>query len=240
MLITVFAGVFGLKGIISIFVSIHTYLLYGLFFIPGGMNREQLVLFVLACELPLAVSYMIWHTKNAHENDKDKAFDALARELNQVANKSEIVINAIADGVLAIDARGTIQLINPAAQTILGWTKQDAIGLDYHSVLKLVTQTAKELTPETDPIQQVIHSGQSLVNNDLSLATQAGKQVLLSLLISPIGNTLGSGVITVFRDITAEKAEERQQAEFISTASHEMRTPVAAMEGYIGLALNPA
>src|SRR5690606_7866046 len=56
---------------------------------------------------------------------------------------------------------------------------------------------------------------------------------------SPVGQP-GSGVIVVFRDITKEKAEEREQAEFISTASHEMRTPVASIEGYLGLALNPA
>ncbi len=43
----------------------------------------------------------------------------------------------------------------------------------------------------------------------------------------------------MFRDITNEKSEERQQAEFISTASHEMRTPVATIEGYLGLVLNP-
>ena len=39
--------------------------------------------------------------------------------------------------------------------------------------------------------------------------------------------------------MTKEKAEERQKAEFISTASHEMRTPVASIEGYLGLTLNP-
>ena len=44
----------------------------------------------------------------------------------------------------------------------------------------------------------------------------------------------------MFRDISKERAEEREQAEFISTASHEMRTPVASIEGYLGLALNPA
>lgn len=37
------------------------------------------------------------------------------------------------------------------------------------------------------------------------------------------------GVIVVFRDTTKERAEEREQAEFISTASHEMRTPVASI-----------
>ena len=44
--------------------------------------------------------------------------------------------------------------------------------------------------------------------------------------------------MAIFRDISEERAEENQRAEFISTASHEMRTPVAAIEGYLSLALN--
>ena len=62
---------------------------------------------------------------------------------------------------------------------------------------------------------------------------------MASITVNPVGQ-LGQGVIVVFRDITTEKSDERQRAEFISTASHEMRTPVASIEGYLGLALNPA
>jgi signal transduction histidine kinase len=46
------------------------------------------------------------------------------------------------------------------------------------------------------------------------------------------------GILGVLRDMTKERQEERQRTEFISTASHEMRTPVAAIEGYLQLALN--
>ncbi|MBB1503457.1 hypothetical protein HG471_001480 [Candidatus Saccharibacteria bacterium] len=45
--------------------------------------------------------------------------------------------------------------------------------------------------------------------------------------------------IVTFYDITSELEAESEQTEFISTASHEMRTPVASIEGYLGLALNP-
>jgi two-component sensor kinase, probably involved in phosphate sensing len=45
--------------------------------------------------------------------------------------------------------------------------------------------------------------------------------------------------IITLRDISRELEEEGEQTEFISTASHEMRTPVASIEGYLGLALNP-
>lgn len=239
MLLAVFSGLFGLLGLGPIFLATNAALIYNMIQ-PGGVSREQLILFLLACELPLFISYLIWQNRSHHETEKERAFNALAQELNQVANKSEIVINAIADGVLALNEQGTIQLINPAAQTIVGWSKQDAMGLDYHSLLKLSDNKGKELTPEIDPIQQVLHGHESILNNDLALTTQSGRQILLSLLVSPISNKRGAGVIVVFRDITKEKAEERQQAEFISTASHEMRTPVAAIEGYLGLALNPA
>jgi signal transduction histidine kinase len=49
---------------------------------------------------------------------------------------------------------------------------------------------------------------------------------------------LVTAAIAVFRDVSEERAEEKQRADFISTASHEMRTPVAAIEGYLALALN--
>jgi signal transduction histidine kinase len=44
--------------------------------------------------------------------------------------------------------------------------------------------------------------------------------------------------VAIFRDASNERAEEQQRADFISTASHEMRTPVAAIEGYLSLTLN--
>ncbi len=47
-----------------------------------------------------------------------------------------------------------------------------------------------------------------------------------------------SGAVGIFQDVSEERQEERQRAEFISTASHEMRTPVAAIEGYLALAMN--
>jgi signal transduction histidine kinase len=54
----------------------------------------------------------------------------------------------------------------------------------------------------------------------------------------PAQNKQVFAAVAVFRDVTKERAEESQRAEFISTASHEMRTPVAAIEGYLSLALN--
>ncbi|MGB3009130.1 MAG: histidine kinase dimerization/phospho-acceptor domain-containing protein, partial [Candidatus Saccharimonadales bacterium] len=234
MLLTIFAGLFGFLGLGLITLIDGAYATYLLLTSPQELN---IPIFILTSAMPLLISLMIWR-RQSHDPSSEQ-YKALARELSQVANKSEIVINSIADGVIAIDHHGTIQLINPAAQTIMGWGKQDAMELDYRSVFKLSDNKDKPLDDANDPIQQVLKTTKPIKRNDLSLSTSTGKKMIISLSVSPVGQE-GNGAIIVFRDITGDVAENRQKAEFISTASHEMRTPVASIEGYIGLALNPA
>lgn len=238
MLVSVFCGFFGWRIVAVVATVVFLYLIVSLVF-KLNIYPQDILLFLLAYELPLFMSWLIWHHRTQPDTQKDKAYNDLVRELSQVANKSEIVINAIADGVIAIDGQNVIQLINPAAQEITGWGKQDALKLDYRSVMKLFDSKGAPATETNDPIQKVLHANQSIVENNLTLETNSGKKILLSIHASPVGQ-IGAGAIIVFRDITKEKQEEREQAEFISTASHEMRTPVATIEGYLGLALNPA
>ena len=237
MIVGVFAGIFGMYGLVPLFITLAVYMVMQ--FSIGALSRESIVTILLAGELPLVISYLIWHTKTEGDASADRTYRDLATELSQVANKSEVVINAIADGVVAVNDKGVIQLINPAAQQIIGWGKQDALALDYKSVLKLLDNKGNEVTPANDPVADALTTNKQVTNNTLTLLTNSQKKLLVSINVSPVGQ-LGSGVIIVFRDITKEKSEEREQAEFISTASHEMRTPVASIEGYLGLALNPA
>lgn len=169
---------------------------------------------------------------------EDRSYNELASELSQVASKSEVVINAIGDGVLALDGQGVIQLINPAAQNLLGWTKHDALSLSYKSIFKMFNNKNEEVDTANDPVAHTLSTNKTSHTDNFSVGTHSGKSFLASISVTPV-KQLGSGVIIVFRDITAEKSDERQRAEFISTASHEMRTPVASIEGYLGLALNP-
>src|SRR6266498_1433204 len=238
MMLAVFSGLFGFWGLGLIFITTTAEILYHIFFGTIPYTREQIIIILLAGEMPLLVSYLIWHEKGSQDVTKSRTYDAMARELNQVANKSEAVINSIAEGVVVTDGEGKIQLINPAAQTLLGWGKEDALNLDHRSVIKLGDAKGNELPEESPPIRGTLITNQTFASNDYTLTTRSGKKILISLLVSPVGES-ANGVIIVFRDITTEKQEERAKAEFISTASHEMRTPVAAIEGYLGLALNP-
>lgn len=238
MLVAVFSGIFGIWGLIPILVAVGAFVAAE--YLKGQLGAELIVVVAFAGLLPLIASFILWHSKSggSESDGSDRAYKDLANELSQVATQSEVVINAIGDGVIAVDNKGTIELINPAAQRIIGWGKQDALALNYKSVLQLANQKGEPLDITVDPIQQVLNANQQVRNNDLAIITHSGKKIMASLVTSPIGE-VGSGVIIVFRDITKEKAEEREQAEFISTASHEMRTPVASIEGYLGLALNP-
>lgn len=237
MIATIFAGIFGTRTIITLFIGLNLYLVYAI--LQGDINEQRLLGVILAGELPILVSYILWHGKSSNEITKDRAYYDLANELDQVANKSEVVINAINDGVLAVNNEGLIELINPAAQRIIGLGNQDALNIDYKTVMQLLSSNGKEIDAGSDPIFGVLTTNQPAHRSDLQLQTNSGKKIIIDIVVSPIGH-LGSGAIVVFRDVTKEQAEGRAQAEFISTASHEMRTPVASIEGYLGLALNPA
>ena len=149
------------------------------------------------------------------------------------------ILDAVDDGVLAVDQKGNILAINPAAEQITGWSGSDAAGLVFNSVLKITNNDGAEMLDISNPVNRVLRTNENFTTRDLFIKTQSGKITPIFLAVNSIGGS-NSGVVVVFRDISKELSDNREQAEFISTASHEMRTPVASIEGYLGLALNPA
>ena len=149
------------------------------------------------------------------------------------------ILDAVDDGVLAVDQKGNILAINPAAEQITGWSGSDVAGLVFNSVLKITNNDGAEMLDISNPVNRVLRTNENFTTRDLFIKTQSGKITPIFLAVNSIGGS-NSGVVVVFRDISKELSDNREQAEFISTASHEMRTPVASIEGYLGLALNPA
>ena len=233
IIVAIFAGFFGaiILGIMGILVILQIIATS----IQQGINVQFIIGYLFFGFLPLIFSLILWIRRQKTDDNTS----SLENKLSAVESKSDVVINAIDDGVLAISKDGNIELINPSAQQIIGWDQGDALGLNWKSVLKLVTSDGKDVEDLENPISQSLSKNQPTHNDKLFLLTSSEKRILVSIVSSPVG-TDGEGIIVVFRDITKEKAEEREQAEFISTASHEMRTPVASIEGYLGLALNPA
>ncbi len=167
-----------------------------------------------------------------HKSSKENA--------NNQAALAEAALKAIDNGVIMTDKNGTIEFINPAAITMTDCgSAEKAIGLDYGLILKLESKEGRELSEKENPLIQAMQTGQTLNSFQGSLIVgMSDKRIPISVSVLPIEGIQQDRVIT-FRDITKELEEEGEQTEFISTASHEMRTPVASIEGYLSLAINP-
>jgi PAS domain S-box-containing protein len=175
----------------------------------------------------------MWGKKAANEG-------SLAGSLHDEKLKSSIILNAIEDGVVLVDNEGVIRVFNPSATTITGWTAEEAEGLDWRLVFKFVDAKGQALADNDTIIAKALKSPQPVRDNSANLLSKSGKTVALSFSASPLIDTAKeqTGVVGVFRDVSVERQDESRRADFISTASHEMRTPVAAIEGYLSLALN--
>lgn len=188
----------------------------------------------------LLVAVAAWgfgRSRGKHKNSSQTS--QLATKLKGEQLKSDIILSAIDDGVVLVDDQQIIGLLNPAGASILGWDRKEAEGLDWRSVFKFVDSKG-EVTKEDGPIKEVFDKGESVHRNNAQLTSKSGKALTLSITVSPLlreGERI-SAAVGIFRDVSEERKQEAQRAEFISTASHEMRTPVAAIEGYLALALN--
>lgn len=153
---------------------------------------------------------------------------------------AELALATINDGVIILNHTGLIEYANQAAVIMLGFNATDnIIGLDAGLFLKIENKEGRELTEAENELLKAIRAGQPLEDYKVFLLSGAAKKrIPIAVSLIPVNNAAGNRILT-FRNIARELAEESEQTEFISTASHEMRTPVASIEGYLSLALNP-
>ena len=182
---------------------------------------------------------MEWFKKSLRRTNGDKG--SLATRLQAERMKSNIIVSALESGVIVIDEHRLIQLINPAAARLVGWPEDEAIGIDYDSVLHFTDEKGTPYPDTINPFSKSLSSGQSARDNTAVLLSRDNASIPVNISVSPIfdpGTKKLNGIVGIFSDVTEQRREERQRGEFISTASHEMRTPVAAIEGYLALAMN--
>lgn len=151
---------------------------------------------------------------------------------------SNSLLNSLSDGVLVIDKHGKIKFFNQQAFLITGYKPDEAIDIHYSSVLRFFTKDNSPLPAAEDPvvISQQTYDVSRL--DMINLRTYSDKIIPVAVQAAPIKDD-SNEILIAFRDISREIDREREQLEFISTASHEMRTPIATINGYLGLALNP-
>lgn len=161
---------------------------------------------------------------------------------NVSADKStdEAIFSNIGDGLYAVNTKREMILFNPQAEKITGWKAKDVVGLPCKKIMNLKNEQSISICEKDCPALAVWNTGENIVRDDMCFFGKGKSDTKLEGTYAPIKDMDGkvTGAICVFRDITKKKEVERMRSEFVSTASHELRTPITAMSGYIELALN--
>jgi len=148
----------------------------------------------------------------------------------------EAILANIGDGLVVTDKKGIIISFNKAAETMLGWTKEEAVGKQLQDivVIEYVNDKAyNKLLGNSEEQQATDTREQSLffVRKDKSKFIAA-----LKVTSYVVGEEV-LGTITLFRDITAETNIDQMKTEFISLASHQLKTPLSTMRWYVTMLL---
>ncbi|NHC37990.1 hybrid sensor histidine kinase/response regulator [Scytonema millei] len=174
----------------------------------------------------------------------------IEQKLKQNKYWLKTVLKSINNGVIASDTEGKIAFMNPIAEALTGWNRQDACGKEATEVVKIVPiQTINS----EHPIQQALQEGITVEISERSqLIDKNGLEIPIDDSIAPIKDDRGNivGTMLVFQDISErqqveamhQKQIEQEQMllqmqkmhelkdDFLSTVSHELRTPIANMK----------
>ncbi|MCY9509602.1 cell wall metabolism sensor histidine kinase WalK [Paenibacillus larvae] len=161
----------------------------------------------------------------------------LARTINRMAENLQIqmqhireneyrlqgVLENMVSGVMMVDQRGTITLVNRSAEDILGYSSHELLNKSYLDAgfqLEFTALLADAIETHTR------------VREELML--HFPQEQILEVHVSPIvqGDGQRKGVLVVLHDITAVRRLERIRSEFVANVSHELKTPVAAVKGF--------
>jgi PAS domain S-box-containing protein len=233
----IFSGTFGLPLTLGAVLFTEASVLQNVQFHVMSMGRMAASL-AIADATFAALGYLFW--RGRFINSQSQAVSQLSIMLRADRQQSEILIQSIADAVIVVNMEGRISLMNPAAAAMTEWTIDEALGIDAHLVVQLAQENGDEIMPEQNPFTEVLQANQR-ISQTVQLSGRSGRKQIISLVISPVllpSQATPVGAVAVMRDITEARAAEEQRAEFISTASHEMRTPLATIEGFLSLALN--
>ena len=154
--------------------------------------------------------------------------------------KDEAVLSSIGDAVFACDKNGKIFLFNDMAQKLTGISEKKAIGKNYNQILKFISELDGK--PCDDFIIKAIDNHKTTkARNHTILIRNDGQKIQVSTSAAPITNinadTIGS--VVVFHDVTREREIDKTKTEFVSLASHQLRTPLTAINWNSELILSP-
>lgn len=151
-----------------------------------------------------------------------EAFATLREREREIA----AVVESMAEALVALDSSGTVRVVNPAAESVLFMKADDML----HRPLA-----------ETVVNEDVVRlAREGLGGRPASETLELGRRIL-HMHVTPIASDgHAAGAVLLLSDVTEKTLTEEAQRRFIAHASHEMRTPISAMKGFLELLQGPA
>ncbi|MEK4251974.1 two-component system histidine kinase PnpS [Paenibacillus sp. FSL W7-1287] len=169
--------------------------------------------------------------KNDEIGELGHAINAMAESLQiqmtrirQNENHLQSVLSNMINGIVMMDASGSILIMNERAEQILGISAAKLIGRHY-----------REMKQQFELSQLIIEGFETKSHIHEEITFYYPEERLLELNIVPIyqgsSSDLG-GVLLVLQDVSAIRRLERMRSEFVANVSHELKTPIAAVKGF--------
>ncbi len=119
------------------------------------------------------------------------------------------VLLSIGDGTIMTDAEGRVELLNPVAEKLTGWSLDEARGKPLEEIFRIINEETRQ--PVENPARQVAREGVvvGLANHTLLIAKD-GREAPIADSGAPIFDAGGAltGVVLVFRDQSEERAAQ--------------------------------
>jgi len=165
----------------------------------------------------------------------------LMHERNQAVaddQKSNAILSSIGDGVFAVDNNRRITLFNPSAQRISGFSEDEALGKRYNEVLKFEHEKTGRESGRF--VHDALEGRVTAMPTGTVLIHKSGRRIAVADSAAPISDASRKiqGAIIVFRDVTKDNELDKAKSEFVSLASHQLRTPLSAINWYGEMLLN--
>src|SRR3989344_5471499 len=166
-------------------------------------------------------------------SEKSKLETAMAKE--------KAILMSIGDGLIATDEKGNIIFINKMAENLLGIKNQEISGKSFFESIVIKNERGVSVPLEKRPISMALATGTTTTTTTGSTYYYVRKDKTkfpAAITVTPViltGKVIGA--IEVFHDMTKEREIDKAKTEFISLASHQLRTPLTAISWYTEMIL---
>ncbi len=136
----------------------------------------------------------------------DTMKNAIRQHITALAENEENIratLHSIGDAVIATDTRGNVTRMNPVAERLTGWSREEGVGRPVTDVFRIIDAKTRE--PATDPVTKVLQTGGTVgLANHTSLISRNGQEHQIADSGAPIRgrDAVITGVVLVFRDVT--------------------------------------